>query len=248
LISGLISDGFAKVKEKFTGFKDLISQNLPSFPTMPSFSDITVEIPTFEEIKEKLPKLDILGPIKSFADKVQNWFKDIIPELPSLDGVAEVASDVASAAGEAATDLAKKTGDLVSSVADDTLNFLGFGDKPEEIEKNVENLAVENKEKIENEPLPVKVTNLGMMSGQYDNMFGPSLPPYFETMTPSVNNRTLTLEERSRENAAAAQQPVVINNVTNNNTTSGGGNVVPISKPITNPDQGLFATIAASLF
>jgi hypothetical protein len=78
-------------------------------------------------------------------------------------------------------------------------------------------------------------------------MFGPSLPPYFETMTPSVNNRTLTLEERSRENAAAAQQPVVINNVTNNNTTSGGGNVVPISKPITNPDQGLFATIAASI-
>jgi hypothetical protein len=99
--------------------------------------------------------------------------------------------------------------------------------------------------------LALRAKEIGLSQDQFMRLANnPSVDlATLEASTNGVNNRTLSMEEGSKE-MAANQQPVVINNVTNNNVTQGGGGgaIIPMPKPVTNPHSQLLSAVAAGVF
>lgn len=123
----------------------------------------------------------------------------------------------------------------------------------EELQSDLKDeLAESSPDKDDLTDLALRAKEIGLSQDQFMRLANnPSVDlATLEASTNGVNNRTLSMEEGSKE-MAANQQPVVINNVTNNNVTQGGGGgaaVIPMPKPVTNPHSQLLAAVAAGVY
>ena len=269
LVVNFLNLAIDKVKNLFNF--DSISKTLETLNPLTLLTDFGTKVGNFfdgifnfdgikKTLMDNIPFADVLFGDGGETEKPAA--KEIVPAI-QIDPI-DSKSVLASVFGE--VNILEELGNIFSSLIDNLVTYLdtflgeALGslytsrkESYEELQSDLKDeLAESSPDKDDLTDLALRAKEIGLSQDQFMRLANnPSVDlATLEASTNGVNNRTLSMEEGSKE-MAANQQPVVINNVTNNNVTQGGGGgaaVIPMPKPVTNPHSQLLAAVAAGVY